>query len=53
MERKKRSKTVKVIKPQSIPRSGETLSKPDESENKPEGYGGIPIRDLKKNLGCG
>jgi hypothetical protein len=53
MERKKKSKRVKAIKPQSIPQSREMLSKPDESENKPADFGGIAIRDLKKNLGCG
>ena len=26
--------------------------RPDEDENRPS-YGGLPDRDLKKNLGCG
>jgi hypothetical protein len=34
-----------------------TPSKKEKNEHDPEeqttGYGGIPMRDLKKNLGCG
>lgn len=28
-------------------------SKPIEESNKPFDFGGLPERDLKKNLGCG
>ena len=53
MERKKKSKTVKQGKPQGADKAVDPDRKSDESEDKPIDYGGMPLRDLKKNLGCG
>jgi hypothetical protein len=32
---------------------GKNVAQVDDSENKPFDFGGLPDRDLKKNLGCG
>ena len=50
----KETKTGKKIvteKPKQMPREDETTSGRDDE--KPFDFGGIPDRDLKKNLGCG
>jgi len=42
----KKAKSKEVVKPQHPP------VPPEEKEN-PFDFGGLPKRDLKKNLGCG
>ena len=53
MERKKKSKRDEQIKSQRVAKPVEPLRKADESDDSIIDYGGIPARDLKKNLGCG
>jgi len=49
----------KKSKPESIKTNGEKELKPSTqaeeqaTEEKPFDFGGLPNRDLKKNLGCG
>lgn len=48
MKKKSRKKDVKA------PEKTKTAAPQDASENdKPFDFGGLPDRDLKKNLGCG
>lgn len=48
MKKKSRKKEVKA------PEKAKTPAPQDTSENeKPFDFGGLPNRDLKKNLGCG
>lgn len=47
--KRKRNKPTKVATPQQ--QQAPPPSPPEE--DKPFDYGGIPSRDLKKNLGCG
>jgi hypothetical protein len=44
-----KKKTSKKAKPKSINKEKEK----EATEEKPFEYGGLPNRDLKKNLGCG
>lgn len=50
----KKSKKKKKPSNQKDVRNEETPIRQDEDdESKPFDYGGLPDRDLKKNLGCG
>ena len=46
---KKKQKPVEKKKPDTKP----VPPLPEERQEVEEGYGGIPDRDMKKNLGCG
>jgi hypothetical protein len=48
-------KTVRAKKPTAKPKPAATPPPPatPEPEEKPFDFGGLPLRDLKKNLGCG
>lgn len=46
-----RKKSEKVIELSKVVPPTQTL--PDTSEEESANYGGLPMRDLKKNLGCG
>lgn len=48
---KKKSKEKKGVKKIVLDKSKETPPRVDDE--KPFDFGGIPERDLKKNLGCG
>jgi hypothetical protein len=52
MARKIKSKTRKARQQISKPQPEQTLP-PIQEEDKPFDFGGLPNRDLKKNLGCG
>jgi hypothetical protein len=47
MEKKKEPKKKKPEKAKTQP------SEPQDEQEKPFDFGGLPQRDLKKNLGCG
>ena len=47
---KKRTKGRKTAK---VPPEKQKAVPPRDDEEKPFDFGGIPDRDLKKNLGCG
>jgi len=47
MKKKKTKKEIKKI----VPPKGKEI--PPQDDEKPFDFGGIPERDLKKNLGCG
>ncbi|HEY9009122.1 hypothetical protein [Ohtaekwangia sp.] len=52
MSRKKgESEKANVPKPQ--PEKPKEAAAPEFEQAKPHDYGGLPQRDLKKNLGCG
>ena len=46
-----REKSEKVIELSKVVPPTQTL--PDTSEEESANYGGLPMRNLKKNLGCG
>jgi hypothetical protein len=47
----KRSLRVKKEKPSK--QQGKAAPEPSEAAEKPFDFGGLPDRDIKKNLGCG
>lgn len=47
---KKQDKKGKTLKPSSAPGKEKQA---DEARENPFDFGGLPNRDLKKNLGCG
>lgn len=49
MKKPAKSRKKQPAKDQQTPKPG-TI---EEKEEKPFDFGGIPARDLKKNLGCG
>lgn len=55
----KKNHRKKPRKPTNLPIWGETANTkakeplPSDDEKKPFDFGGLPDRDLKKNLGCG
>lgn len=49
MKKPAKSRKKQPVKDQQTPKP-ETI---EEKEEKPFDFGGIPARDLKKNLGCG
>ena len=49
MDKKKKAKQEKQV-PQTTPKQVEPTAKEEE---RPFDFGGLPQRDLKKNLGCG
>ena len=51
MKKTKKSKAQKVIKKPEKP--ADTNFQVENEEEKPFDFGGLPNRDLKKNLGCG
>jgi len=56
MTRKKKKRNTDAKKPApTVPGSAPTKPVEDEpaTENDPLDFGGLPARDLKKNLGCG
>ncbi|HEY0740432.1 MAG TPA: hypothetical protein VGD40_03185 [Chryseosolibacter sp.] len=52
MDKKKKLKTRKV-KEEVLKPSPERNAPIEPDEEKPFDFGGLPNRDLKKNLGCG
>lgn len=52
MDKKKKSKTKK-LKEEPLKPAPERNALVDADEEKPFDFGGLPDRDLKKNLGCG
>lgn len=47
---KKKKKARKAAKKERIK---EVVDSPDQEDDNASGFGGLPDRDLKKNLGCG
>ena len=54
MEKKKRTvkKTDQMVKDQSLQSKDPGISQEDKDESRLD-FGGLPDRNLKKNLGCG
>ena len=54
MEKKKRKvkKTDQMVKDQSLQSKDPGISQEDKDESRLD-FGGLPDRNLKKNLGCG
>jgi len=50
---KKRTKKPQAGKTQNQPRNAEAEKKHTQPDDSRKGFGILPDRDLKKNLGCG